>query len=196
MPRERREMGMSLLELLVVMALLGALTFVTVGAMNRIIGQASCRSLVQTFKALVAEGTTRALLDGRHVGIVFGGDGRGATAQLFADEDGDGVLHEDIERGTDRALGSKVYLRIERAFVGLPAGATVDPEGHPLSGADAIRFGRGDILSFSPVATATPGTLYLRDQDGKEGWAFRVAGIDGRIRVHRWFKGRWERWGS
>jgi prepilin-type N-terminal cleavage/methylation domain-containing protein len=195
MRKAKSECGMSLVELLAVLALLGMLSAVTVGGVNRIIGQASCRSLVQTFKALVAQGTTRAVLDGRNVGIVFGGDARGATAQLFSDGDGDGVLHSDIEKGTDPPLGSKTYLRIERAYVGLPAGAEVDPEGHPLSGADAVRFGRSDILSFSPVATATPGTLYLRDQDGKEGWAFRVAGIDGRVRIYRWFKGSWQRWG-
>jgi prepilin-type N-terminal cleavage/methylation domain-containing protein len=194
MSNAKREKGITLLELLVVLAVLGALSAVTVGAVNRIIDQASCRSLVQTFKALVGEASTRAVIEGRHIAIVFGDDGRGATAQLFADGDGDGVLRGDINRGIDKALGSAVYLNVERAYVGIPEGATVDPDGKALSSQDAIRFGRGNILSFGPLATATPGSLYLRDQDGKEGWAFRVAGIDGRVRVYRWFKGRWERW--
>ena len=194
MPQVRGERGITLPEVLVVLVILGALSAVTVGAVNKIIDQASCRSLIQTFKALVGEASTRAVLEGRHVAIVFGNDGRGATAQIFADGDGDGVLHEDISRRIDKASGSKVYLKVERAYIGIPEGAAVDPEGNPLSSEDAVRFGRGDILSFGPLATATPGSLYLRDQDGKEGWAFRVAGIDGRIRVYRWSKGGWQRW--
>ena len=194
MRKVRGERGITLLEILVVLAVLGALSAVTVGAVNRIIDQASCQSLVQTFKAMVGEASTRAVLEGRHVAIVFGNDGCGATAQIFTDGDGDGVLHDDISRGIDKASGSKVYLKVERAYIGIPEGAAVDPDGKPLSRGDAIRFGRGDILSFGPLATATPGSLYIRDQDGKEGWAFRIAGIDGRIRVYRWLKGHWEKW--
>ena len=189
------EQGMTLPEILVVIVVLGALSVMVVGAVNRIIDQASCSSLVQTFRGLVAECSTRAVIEGRHVAVVFGNDEHGATAQLFADGDGDGVLRADIAGGVDRPLGSKIYLKMERAYVGIPQGATVDPEGNPLSGQDPVRFGRGDILSFGPLATATPGSLYLRDQDGKEGWAFRVAGIDGRVRVYRFFQGRWEKWG-
>jgi hypothetical protein len=143
----------------------------------------------------VAAASTRAIQEGRYVGIVFEDGPRGASGRLYADGDGDGILRDDIRRGVDRALGSAVVLRAERAYVGIPDGVTKDPMGKPLEGTDPVRFGRGEILSFSPVALATPGTLYLKETDDLEGWAFRVAGVDGRVRVFRWFEGKWERWG-
>lgn len=189
------ERGMSLPEVLAVLAVLAILGMVSVGVAGRIIEQASGRSLVTTFKALVAAACTRAIQERRYVGIVFEDGPRGATGRLYADGDGDGILREDIRGGVDRPLGSAVVLRAERAYVGIPDGATKDPMGKPLGGTDPVRFGRGEILSFSPLALATPGSLYLTESDGREGWAFRVAGVDGRVRVFRWFDGKWERWG-
>jgi prepilin-type N-terminal cleavage/methylation domain-containing protein len=188
------ERGMTLPEILAVLAVLAILGMVSVGVAGRIIEQASGRSLVTTFRALVAGANTRAIQEGRYIGIVFEDGPQGASGRLYRDGDGDGILREDIRKGVDRPLGSAVVLRAERAFVGIPKGVDVDPMGKPLEGADAIRFGRGDILSFSPHALATPGTLYLKEADGLEGWAFRVAGIDGRVRVFRWFNEKWERW--
>ena len=40
---------------------------------------------------------------------------------------------------------------------GMPA---IPPESGRLTG-DPIRFGSSDMLSFSPLGTATPGTFYL-----------------------------------
>ena len=94
-------------------------------------------------------------------------------------------------RGTDRPLGSPIYLREGHAYLGLPEAVRTDPSGAPIPDEDPVRFGRGDILSFSPTGTSTPGSLYLRDVSGGEAWAFRVAGLDGRIRCYRWWKGKW-----
>ena len=63
----------------------------------------------------------------------------------------------------------------------------IPPDRGTLSG-DPIRFGRSDILSFSPLGTATPGTFYLVG-DGAQA-AVRVTGGSARVRLMVW-RGNW-----
>jgi hypothetical protein len=71
---------------------------------------------------------------------------------------------------------------------GLPE---VPPATGRLKGDDPIRFGRSDILSFSPLGTATPGTFYLAGEDSQG--AVRVT-TNGRVRLLLWHGGRWQEW--
>jgi hypothetical protein len=183
--------GYSLVEAVVMMFLMGLLSLVGIGSFTRLAAQSSTRALAQVVRSLVAESAARAVSGRAYVGIVFERGERGASARIVEDGDWDGVTHEDIARGTDRPLGSPIYLREGHAYLGLPDAVRTDPSGAPILDDDPVRFGRGDILSFSPTGTSTPGSLYLRDVSGKEAWAFRVAGLDGRIRCYRWWKGRW-----
>lgn len=191
---QQREKGSSLLEGLFAAAALGMAAVLAVGGLGRIAGQSATRSLATEVKALVAEAGTRAVCERTYVGIVFSEHAGGVCARLYRDGDADGVTKEDIRRGIDRPLGSSRPLRQPWARVGIPPAVRTDPSGNPLPPDDPVRFGRGNTLSFSPTFTATPGTLYLRDAEGKEAWAFRAAGIDGRLRLYRWFKGEWTLW--
>ncbi|MEW5765188.1 MAG: hypothetical protein ACOYXN_13045 [Acidobacteriota bacterium] len=190
-----RERGSSWIEGLLTVAALGMAAVVAAGALNRIAGQSATRSLASEVKALVAEAATRAVCERTYVGVVFSDSENGVTARLYRDGDADGVKREDIRRGIDRPLGSARPLKQPWARVGIPPEVRTDPAGNPLPPDDPVRFGKGNTWSFSPTFTATPGTLYLRDAEGKEAWAFRAAGIDGRMRLYRWFKGTWTRWG-
>ncbi len=183
--------GFSLQETLVSSAILGLMAVVAMGSMGRILDQSSTQALRTAIQGLISEAGGRAVMERTYVAVAFDNTPRGAIGRLYADGDGDGVTREDIRRGTDRALGGAVVLREGRAFLGVPERVRTDPFGRPLDGQDPIRFGRGDILSVSPTFTSTPGTLYLRAATNNEAWAFRVAGIDGRIRVYRWWKGKW-----
>jgi|WetSurMetagenome_2_1015567.scaffolds.fasta_scaffold25742_5 hypothetical protein len=183
--------GYSLLEAVAVLFLTGLLGWVGIGSFTRLMAQSSTRSLAQVVRSLVVESATRAVSGRTYVGIVFERGERGATARIVEDGDWDGVTHEDMVRGTDRPLGSPIYLKEGNAYLGLPEAVRTDPSGARIPDDDPVRFGRGDILSFSPTGTSTPGSLYLRDVSGREAWAFRVAGLDGRIRCYRWWKGKW-----
>ena len=187
----RWERGFSLLETLAAVAVLGLLAMVGAGSMSRLAAQSSTRALNQVIRGLITESASRAIMGRTYVGVVFEQGPRGATATLVEDGDWDGVTREDITRRRDRPLGRPLYLREGRAYLGLPEAVRTDPLGGRIPDGDPIRFGRGDILSFSPFGTSTPGSLYVRDTSGKEAWAFRVAGIDGRIRCYRWWRGKW-----
>jgi hypothetical protein len=108
------------------------------------------------------------------------------------DGNGNGVRRADIARGQDTCAAGAI--EIGGLFSGVGIGvdpALPDPDGGPGS-TDAVRFGGSDIASFSPVGTATAGTVYLRSAGGVQ-FAVRVAGVTGRTRVlrfdtarHRW----------
>ncbi len=193
---EKKERGASLLEGSLVALMVGMAVVTGVGAAGRLQDQAASRALAQEVKALASEAVFRAVVERTHVGLVFREGAEGVWARLFRDGDGDGISAEDIRRGVDRPLSSPFRLREAGARTSIPAAVTVDPAGRPLPPGDPVRFGRGETLSFGPLGTATPGTLYLASGDGREVFAFRTAGVDGRIRVFRWFRGRWSPQGS
>ncbi len=187
----RGERGMSCADVLVTAAILGLCAITAAGALGRQLEQSALKSLATTFHALVVEASSTAVIRRQNTGLLFRGGPSGITAQLYVDGDRDGLSLTDIREGTDRALSSPIPLGQGAAQPGLPPGVERDPSGNSLVGQDPIRFGPTDLLSFTPHATATPGTLYARDASGQEGWAFRVAGIDGRVRVYRWWRGSW-----
>jgi prepilin-type N-terminal cleavage/methylation domain-containing protein len=188
----RWESGFSLLETLVASAILGMLAVVGIGSFGRLCAQSSTQALGEVVRAMVARAQGQAVIRRTYTAVVFEPTDVGAAALIYEDGDGDGVTREDIKRGTDRPLTSTVLMKEGWAYLGLPDSVKTDPMGNPLGNGDPIRFGRGDILSFGPNGTGTPGSLYLRDIRGTEAWAFRVAGIDGRIRYYRWWKGKWK----
>ncbi len=183
--------GVSVPETLVASAILGLMAVVGMGTLERLCAQSSAQALNQTVRGLVGQAQCRAVAGRLYVGLAFESTADGAVGRIYEDGDGDGVTREDIQKGVDRPLTSRIPLRAGWAFLGVPEGVKKDPLGNPLAEPDPVRFGRGDILSFSPTGTSTPGSLYLRDAHGTECWAFRVAGIDGRVRTYRWWKGKW-----
>ena len=186
------ERGMTIMEGLAALALCSMVAVVTAGVFGRMTQQSSTRALATTFQALLAEATTRAVMERDTVSIVFEEDEQGCYGRLYRDGDFDGVNREDIASGVDRPISAAIYLRAGFAFAGLPPAVRTDPLGDPIGGSDGARFGRGDILSFTPLGNATPGSLYLRDLSGQEAWAFRVAGLGGRVRTFHWLKGHWK----
>jgi hypothetical protein len=57
---------------------------------------------------------------------------------------------------------------------------------------DPIRFGRGDLVAFSPLGSSSSGTIYLTD-GRSELWAVVLYGATARVRVWRFDRtaGRW-----
>jgi hypothetical protein len=104
---------------------------------------------------------------------------------LFADGNGNGVLQRDIDRGIDPALtppswlddqARDISLRVNQAVTDVAGNAQLAP------GDDPLRIGNTALLTFSPVGSATSGTLYLAARRGPQA-AIRVFGATGRVRV-------------
>ena len=127
---------------------------------------------------------SRAVQHGAAVGLRFEADAGAYRFGSYVDGDGDGIRASDVSRGIDRPLGPAQRLGDAYPSVRFGLRASVPPIGSSRaagSHADPIRFGRGDTLTFSPLGTATSGTLYLRGAG--EQYAVRVLGATGRVRV-------------
>ena len=190
--------GYTLLEMVVVMAVVGILAAVGIPAIDRV-----SRSLRLEMAAAEMASTLRmtrayALRRGVNVALRFRLTGDGSLSfTMYRDGDGDGVRNRDIDSGIDPVEQPVRFLTsLGRGIdVGFPPG--MHPR-DPSSGRrldrldDPIRFNRSDLASFSAAGSATPGTLYFTD--GVRGLvAVRITSVTGRVRTMR-YDPEAERW--
>ena len=105
--------------------------------------------------------------------------------QLFADGNGNGVLQRDIDRGIDPPLTPLAWLDDQARDISLRVNQTIKDVAGTASiaaGDDPLRIGNTALLTFSPLGSATNGTLYVAAHRGPQ-MAIRVFGATGRVRV-------------
>ncbi len=140
------------------------------------------------FKGQFFKARTDAIRSGAYTAIRFETCDYGPCFSSYRDGDHDGVRSDDISRGVDVRLDGPLPLtgRAPGVRVGINPGVpAIPPETGLLSPSDdPIRFGRSNMLSFSPLGGATPGTFYLAG-DGIQG-AVRVNGGSARVRLMIW----------
>ena len=132
---------------------------------------------------------------GMAIGLRFVTRSGGVGFRSYLDGNGNGVRTADIRSGLDPPLETE--MRIGELFGGVrfalspvvPALGATRPAG---AGADPIRLGASDILTVTPLGTATSGTLYLRNREGHQA-AVRVLGATARVQIHR-FDFQTRRW--
>ena len=118
----------------------------------------------------------------------------GYRCTMYADGNRNGVLARDIGLNLDRPIGLSERLdeRFPGVVFGVLPGVTAIDSPEPLDSGDPIRFGQSNLVSFSPIGTATAGTFYLHGRQRQQ-MAVRVLGVTGRVRVlqfdfnsHKW----------
>jgi hypothetical protein len=124
--------------------------------------------------ARMAVARSQAVLRSAHVALRFVEDRRGIAFQMFVDDNHNGVRTSDIDAEVDRPIDAAT--RLSDLFPGVAIGIS------PALGTDPVRVGSSDLLSFTPLGTATPGTIYVRGRDGTQ-LAVRVLGATARTRV-------------
>ena len=184
--------GFSLVELVVVMAAVLLAVAAAAPHIKAYSDDAHLLGASDEFKGAFRRARSMAIGSGANVAIVFDGDGDQARFSVYRDGDHDGVRRADIREGVDPLVEPPVPVTGPVSGVsvaiqpGLPA---IPPETGTLAG-DAIRFGPSNVLSFSPLGTATPGTFYLLGRNGRQA-AVRVTGGSSRVRTMLWDGGRW-----
>ena len=190
--------GFTLAELLVVVALAGILLAAAVPALASLRagarGGAAARVLAGEFRDLRFRSVARR----RYHALAFERDARGWAWRVVRDGNGNGVRTVEIRAGTDPVLSGPHRLedRVERVRPGFPDDGPF-PAVPPARGwidrlDDPVRFGRSDLVSFSPLGRSSSGTVYLTD--GIRGlWAVVLYGPTTRVRVWRYDRGsrRW-----
>lgn len=169
--------GYTLLEALLVAGLVGLLTIVAVpqltSAMNRSRGLAAARFLASRMALARSQAVGRSA----NVALRFAGDPGAVRFSVFMDGNGNGVRAADIAAGIDPLVEPSVLLSDLFPGVRIALGESGEE--------DAVQVGAGEILSFTPMGTATSGSVYIRGRDGTQ-WAVRVLGTTARTRILRY----------
>lgn len=170
--------GYTLIELMFVLGLVALLCVVTVpqvvASLDRSRGVIAARYLAARMALARAQAAAR----GSAVALRFDEGPDGITVSVFQDGNRNGVRTADIARGVDPRLEAAVLLAEQ--FPGVEIALA---PGTP--GSDPIQIGGSNLLSFSPMGTASSGTIYVRSRDGTQ-WGVRVLGATGRTRVLRY----------
>ena len=132
---------------------------------------------------------------GTSVGIRFTRDRRGYYFETHVDGNGNGVRAIDVRKGIDKMIRPARRLSDDFPMARLELDPSIPPVGGAAGrgGREAVRLGVGHTLTFSPLGTASPGTLYIRG--GSKQFAIRVLGSTGRVRVMKYDRtiGAWRR---
>lgn len=184
----RSQHGMSLLEALVVVAIVGLVVVCAVPSFAAYRRRASLLAEAEQLRAVLRSVRSRAIARNTHAGVKFAQRGSDWTFALYDDGDGDGIHSDDIASGVDRCYAAPTVLmpQFHIATIALLPGAIRDPDGDPLLPTDsAVQFGRSSICSFGPTGSGTPGTVYITSTAG-DIYAIRVYGGSGKVRVLRY----------
>lgn len=192
---KRREAGMSLVELMAVVAIVALMVLVSIPAFGTMRRKIAVRAASSELRAVFRDARARAIARGRNCGLKFAQSGGEWKFALYEDGDGDGVRNDDIARNVDRLVRPPrpVFPQSRIVTIGLLGIPMRDPDGDRLRvNASPVAFNRSSICSFSPLGEATPGTIYITDQ-GRDLWAVRVFGSTARVRMLRYDRAA-QRW--
>lgn len=186
--------GYSLVEGLLVLALLASASAIGAPLAVSMVEDERARQAAGFIASRFRLALERAAATGAAEGVVFDAAAGAWTFRVCADGNGNGVRRGELA-GTDTCAEGPHELGA--LFTGVRIGRDVsvpDPGGGPAS-PDPVRFGVGDIATFTPHGTATAGTVYLLSAAGRQ-YAVRVAGVTGRTRVLRYDPrgSQWEAW--
>jgi prepilin-type N-terminal cleavage/methylation domain-containing protein len=170
--------GYTLLELLFTIGLVALLSGIAVPAILRGIDRSRGLVAARYLASRMILARTQAVTWGAAVALRFEQTADGLAFSTYRDGNRNGVLTTDIQRDVDTRIEPAVPLseRFPGVRIGLAPGVAVS---------DPLHIGRSTLLSFSPMGTATSGTVYVLGADGTQ-WAVRVLGATGRTRVLRY----------
>jgi len=184
-----RARGHSLVELLVVLGIIMVMAAVALPQFRPMFADAHLVGAGKAFRTQFRLAASAAVRGNVYTAIRFERRGAEVWYATYRDGNDNGIRSADIRSGRDELVAGPFPLAVGATVrVGfLPRVPAIPPDRGTLEG-DPIRFGSSDILSFSPLGTATPGTFYLAG-DGAQA-AVRVTPGSARVRLMIW-RGAW-----
>jgi hypothetical protein len=176
--------------MLVVLAIIMSMAAVALPLFRSMFADAHLLGAGKAFRTEFRLAASEAVRSNAYTAIRFERRGDEVWYARYRDGNHNGVLSSDIEAGRDPRVAGPFPLAVGRTVrVGFLPGVPAIPPDHGTLSGDPIRFGHSDILSFSPLGSATPGTFYLVG-DGAQA-AVRVTGGSARVRLMVW-RGVWK----
>lgn len=187
-----RETGTTFLELAIALGLLLAILAFGLPGLRAYLTEAHILGAAEVFNQEFRKARSIAAASGRQTAIRFEKLADGDFVSVYQDGNNNGVLADDIRRGIDRRVAGPRRLDTGASTVRVaihPGTPAPPPERGTLDVGDPIRFGRAEMVSFTPLGGATPGTFYLAGEGVQA--AVRVTGQTGRVRVMIYRRGQW-----
>lgn len=167
--------GFTLIELMFVAALCSVVAATAVAQITAGLDRSRAWGAARFLAGQMADARMRAVSSRAAVALRFVDDGR--EHQMFIDRNRNGVRTKDIADGIDRPLGPS--MRLSEMFPGVRVAISLE-----AGGGAAVQFGVADLVTFTPLGTATAGSVYIQGRDGSQ-FAVRVLGVTARTRVLR-----------
>ena len=169
--------GYTLIEMLFVTALIAIVAAIAVPQSLVTLDRARAAAAARYLASRMAMARSHAVMRSAHVALRFDEDPSGITFRMFVDGNHNGVRTSDIASDVDLPLDAPG--RLSDLFPGVAIAVAAE------DGSDPLRIGSSNLLSFTPLGTATPGSIYVRGRDGSQ-FDIRVLGATGRTRVRRY----------
>ena len=164
------------------LALTGAIALPSIlGGLDDARAVAAARYLAALARLTRVQAATRST----HVGLRFEREGGTYRYAVYVDGNGNGLRSRNVRRGIDEPITSveRIGDRFPGVAFGVAEGVARISDGRAMrAGTDPVRLGSAHTLTFSPLGTATSGTIFLRSRTGRQ-YAVRVLGATGRTRV-------------
>jgi len=179
-----KDKGFSLVEMIVAMAIFMTLAAIAAPTLRAYSVDAQLVGVARRFKQQFLLARSLAVRSGVETAIRFETRPDATYYSVYEDRNFNGVLSLDIQRGVDVRVAGPFLLTngAPQVRVGINPGVpAVPPDTGTLSTEDPIRFGRSNMISFSPMGTASPGSFYLAGV-GQQA-AVRVAPSTARVSV-------------
>ena len=186
------ERGHTLVEMVIVVAILVIFGTLSLPHIRAYSAEAHLLGAGQVFRGEFRKARSMATMRGVNTALRFESQADGWHLSTYADGNRNGVLSSDIAAGIDRRVAGPRQLTTGAGDVRVginPGTPAVPPDRGTLDPADPIRFGQSNMLSFSPLGTATPGTFYLAGAHAQA--AVRVTPGTARVRLLVCRGGRW-----
>jgi Tfp pilus assembly major pilin PilA len=187
-----QEHGRTLVELIIALAIVVILASVSIPHLRAYAVEAHLLGAARMFKAEFRKARSIAAARNVYTAIRFERNGDRDYFSVYVDGNLNGVRSDDIQSGRDVRIAGPFPVdgRAPGVRVGINPGVpALPPEAGLLDTRDPIRFGRSNMVSFSPLGTATPGTFFLAGE-AVQG-AVRVTGGSARVRLMVW-RGTWQ----
>ena len=182
----------TLVELLFAMGVAATLAAVAVPQLVASVDDLRAAAAARFVASTLQQTRMAAVMRGRAAAVRFSRTAAGYEFAVYLDGNRNGVRASDIAAGQDPQILPP--RRLPNAFPGVdfgtvPALPAVDASGLP-PGDDPIRLGSGDSVTFTPMGTATAGSLYVRGRHDAQ-YVVRIFGETGKTRLLKF--NRWSR---
>jgi prepilin-type N-terminal cleavage/methylation domain-containing protein len=189
--------GLSLLELLVVLFLIGIFVVVTTANLTatqrRLDFDYFAREVLNSLEGC----RWKAMNERCYTGIVVDQSPSGLYRfSFFKDGNRNGIRKIDIESGTDKPIYRPLNIYRAsgdmKAAVLNPGVPEIPPKKGVLDPFDPVKFGKSNIISFSPDGQSSSGTLYLACHSQERMYAIVMYGPTAKISLWKYMDSKWQ----